>query len=195
MAMRRADLDALGGFESVKDVLAEDFVLGRAVVERLGKRVVLGRSVVTCVSVRRALDGFVRRYARWNVMQHQCAGLLAYLGLLLENPTLLATVAAVSSIRRVPTLALAARAAPRAAWRRTRWPAACCAGAASRCARCSRAASRICCRGAAWVYGLVSRSIEWRSNRLVVLSGSRLRIKQTGGGWAKARLARAGAAR
>ena len=49
--------------------------------------------------------------------------------------------------------------------------------------------------GAAWAYGLVSRSIEWRSNRLVVLSGSRLRIKQPGAGWVKALVARAGAAR
>jgi hypothetical protein len=36
--------------------------------------------------------------------------------------------------------------------------------------------------GAAWAYGLVSRSIEWRSNRLEVLSGSRLRIASSAGG-------------
>jgi hypothetical protein len=29
MALRRSDLDALGGFEAVKDVLAEDWVMGR----------------------------------------------------------------------------------------------------------------------------------------------------------------------
>ena len=106
MAMRRADLEVLGGFESVNNVLAEDFVLGRAVTELLGKRVVLGRSIVKCVSVRRALPGFTRRYARWNVMQHQCAGLLAYVGLLLENPTLLAAVAAALA-PGVPTIAVA----------------------------------------------------------------------------------------
>jgi hypothetical protein len=73
--------------------------------------------------------------------------------------------------------------------------------------------------GVAWAYGLVSRSIEWRSNRLVVLPGSRLRIASSAGrlrrpeliaggggtlsgsrmkkqtGWGKARLARLGAAR
>jgi ceramide glucosyltransferase len=218
MAMRRADIDALGGFASVKDVLAEDFVLGRAVVARLGKRVVLGRSVVTCVSVRRPLEGFFRRYARWNVMQHQCAGLAAYLGLLLENPGLLAGVAVLVD-PSVPGVALAA---------------ACCASrmatdalagwllrgrSFSLQALLAGGTKDLLC-GAAWIYGLVSHSIEWRSNRLVVLSGSRLRIASSGGrlglpeliaggngtrsgsrmkkqtgSWGKARLARLGAAR
>ena len=39
MAMRRRDLEALGNFATVKDVLAEDFILGHMVPARLGKRV------------------------------------------------------------------------------------------------------------------------------------------------------------
>jgi len=191
MAMRTADLTALGGFDSVKNVLAEDFVLGRAVVERLGKRVVLGRAVVKCVSVRRPLAGFAQRYARWNVMQHQCAGLLAYVGLLLENPTLLAAAAAVVE----PGAATAALALACAASRMAT------DALAGRLLRGRRFAFRALLAGAvkdllsgaAWTYGLVSRTIEWRSNRLVVLAGSRLRIKQTS--WAKTRVARAFAPR
>ena len=49
-----------------------------------------------------------RRYARWNVMQHQCAGLAAYLGLLLENPDAARGGRPSSSSRGAPTLALAA---------------------------------------------------------------------------------------
>jgi len=180
MAMRRADLEVLGGFEAVNNVLAEDFVLGRAVTDMLGKRVALGRSIVKCVSVRRALPGFTRRYARWNVMQHQCAGLLAYVGLLLENPTLLAAVAAALE-PGMPTIALALGcAANRMATDalaghllrgRSFQPSALLVGAL-----------KDLLSGAAWLYGLFSRSIEWRSNRLVVLAGSRLRIASSGGG-------------
>ncbi len=193
MAMRRRDLEALGGFESVRNVLAEDFVLGRAVADVLGKRVVLGRSIVTYVTVRRPLAGFTHRYARWNVMQHQCAGLPAYFGLLLENPTLLATIAAVVQpgaptlalllgclTNRMATDALASRLLRGRAFHRR----ALLAGGV-----------KDLLSGAAWAYGLFSRSIEWRSTRLVVLSGSRLRIEQPTRGWVKARLARAIAAR
>lgn len=191
MALRRGDLRALGGFESVKDVLAEDYVLGRAVAERLGKRVALGRSVVRCVSVRKELACFARRYARWNVMQHQCAGLLAYVGLLLENPTLLATAAAVIE-PGLPTLALLAGcAASRMATDTLAGRLLRGRGFGLRALLASGAKDLL--TGVAWLYGLVSRSIVWRSNRLVVLSGSRLRIKQAG--WSKARFARAVASR
>ena len=146
-----------------------------------------------CVSVRRPLTSFTRRYARWNVMQHQCAGLLAYLGLLLENPTLLATLAAVvkpgaptfalllgCATSRMATDALASRLLRGRAFH----PRVLLAGGL-----------KDILSGAAWAYGLVSHSIEWRSNRLVVLSGSRLRIKQPGGGWVKALVASAPARR
>jgi ceramide glucosyltransferase len=174
MAMRWRDVRALGGFGVVKDVLAEDFVLGRLIPERLGKRVVLARSVVRCVSLRRSMAGFVKRYARWSVMQHQCAGLPSYLGLLLLNPLLLATMAVLAAPSRLSALVWAVcagarivldvaagrvlRERPFAPWALPMVP------------------FKDLLIAGAWLYGLTNRQIEWRSNRLTVLRGSVLRV-------------------
>jgi ceramide glucosyltransferase len=173
MALRWRDVRALGGFGVVKDVLAEDFVLGRMIPEKLGKRVVLGRSVVRCVSLRRSLEGFVKRYARWSVMQHQCAGLPAYWGMLLLNPQWLTTLAFCVSPSRGAAAAWLACAAARisidaAAGRVLR-------GRTFALWALPWAPIKDLLAAGAWLYGLTSRSIEWRSTRLRVLRGSVLR--------------------
>ena len=173
MAMRWQDVRALGGFGVVKDVLAEDFVLGRMIPERLGKRVVIARSVVRCVSLGRSIGSFVRRYSRWSVMQHQCAGLPAYWGLLLLNPTLLATAALAVAPGRFTAAAWLACATARIALD----------AAAGRVLRgrafapwaLPLAPVKDLLVAGAWLYGLTNRSIEWRSHRLTVLRGSVLR--------------------
>jgi ceramide glucosyltransferase len=170
MALRWSDVRALGGFGAVKDVLAEDFVLGRWIPEKLGKRVVLARSIVRCVSVRRSLEGFVKRYARWSVMQHQCAGLAAYWGLLLLNPQFLATLALCLAPGRATIALWLACAAARIALDAA-------AGAVLRGRTFALwalpwAPVKDLLAAGAWLYGLTSRSIEWRSTRLRVLRGS-----------------------
>ncbi len=74
MAFRREDLVRLGGFESVRDVLAEDYVLGVRVTRMLGKRVAIGSVAILGVSERRSVSGYLARYGRWCVMQRKIAG-------------------------------------------------------------------------------------------------------------------------
>jgi ceramide glucosyltransferase len=170
MAMRWRDVRALGGFGVVKDVLAEDFVLGRMIPERLGKRVVLARSVVRCVSLRRSVGSFVKRYARWSVMQHQCAGLAAYWGLLLLNPMLLATAALAVAPNRLTAAAWVVCAATRIALDATAGRLL--RGRAFATWALPLAPLKDLLVAGAWLYGLTNRTIEWRSHRLVVLRGS-----------------------
>jgi ceramide glucosyltransferase len=170
MAMRRSDLTALGGFTAVKDVLAEDFVLGRLVTGQLGKRVALARSAVRCVSARRSVTAFVRRYARWSVMQRQCAGRVAYGGLLLLNPVLLATAALVVHPGKLAAVAVALVAVARAAQSQIAARLLGRRGFALRALVATPFKDLLV--GGAWFYGLMFRTIDWRSHRLIVLRGS-----------------------
>jgi len=65
---RRSELDALGGLALVKDVLAEDYVLGETYAQA-GKRVILSRLVVDNVNVDASLLRFFARHSRWLKMR------------------------------------------------------------------------------------------------------------------------------
>jgi ceramide glucosyltransferase len=68
MLFRRSELDALGGLALVKDVLAEDYVLGQ-IYAQAGKKVVLSRLCVDNINVAAPLTRFLSRHARWLKMR------------------------------------------------------------------------------------------------------------------------------
>ena len=61
MLFRRSQLAAVGGFESVRDILCEDFIIGRA-YERVGLRVVLSATAVQNVNERSSVRSFLGRH-------------------------------------------------------------------------------------------------------------------------------------
>ena len=171
MALRRRDLGEMGGFEAVKDVLAEDYVMGLMVSDVLGKRVEIGRRPVQNVSERRTLAQFAARYSRWSVLQRQAVGPVIYTSSVLLNPVLLA--AAAVAVGRTPS-ALAGFAAACVFKAVLDGAAARILRPAFRFRQLALVPLKDLVFGAAWAYGLVSREVEWRGTRLRVRRGTRI---------------------
>ncbi len=172
MAIRRDDLAALGGLEPVKDILAEDYVLGRRVLEVLGKRVALASRPVRNVVQRRGVGDFAARARRWAVLQRCLVGPALYAAQVVRNPLVAATMALAASPSRWTAAAWVAVGAARALLDGA-------AGAALRPggfrpAQLLLVPLKDLLLGAAWVEGFFRRTVDWRGNRLRVLPGTRL---------------------
>lgn len=170
MALRRADLSRLGGFESVRNVLAEDYVLGVRVRRALGLRVVVARTPVENVNEARAVRAFLERYVRWSVMQRKLVGTPTFAAQAVLNPVLLgaAGLAAGRDPRALAAFLLvcAAKIALDAANGRCLRPG----GFALR--HLLLVPLKDLAFGAAFLQGFLSDEVEWRGHRLRVLTGS-----------------------
>jgi ceramide glucosyltransferase len=172
MALWRRDLDLLGGFASVANVLAEDHVLGNRLVQELGVGVAVSSLPVWNIAVEKSVGAFFQRYLRWSVTHRTAMTFPAYLAESLLHPIPLAV------------LGFALRPGPGAA-------ATLAACAVLKPALDSVAFSRLRAEvfswrafGAGWVkdgllfitwgHGLFARTVLWRGNRLRVLPGGGL---------------------
>ncbi len=105
MLMKKDDLEALGGLTAFKDILAEDFIIGRE-MQRSGKKVVLSNYLVSNVNEYWGARRFLNRHTRWGKLRWKIGG-VKYLSELLVNPVFMATLPALLGPSR-ETLSFAA---------------------------------------------------------------------------------------
>jgi ceramide glucosyltransferase len=104
MALRRATLEAIGGFAAIANRLADDHALGEAVL-RLGKRVYLAPYLVDTVVAEPDLSGLVLQERRWALTIRTLAP-MGFLGTFVTHPLVVGLLANFLSEFRASAMAM-----------------------------------------------------------------------------------------
>ena len=170
MLMRRAQLAALGGFESLRRVLAEDYVLGQRYHDA-GFSVVLSDHAVATHNRELGMRRFLARHLRWAQLRRSCA-IVPFLlePLMYSSPFILLPLFVSEQARWLGpcALGLCARIGRDAIMARQvsgRWP--------SLSVLAFLPAKDVLLLGV-WSLALLKRSVEWRGHALRIGPGSQL---------------------
>ena len=109
MLMRKSDLEAIGGFNAVKDVLAEDYIIGKKMHEH-GKKVLLSNYAIKNVNEYWGVRKFLNRHTRWGKLRWNIGG-VRYLSELFSNAVFISFLPMVLSGPSTITLSFASAVA------------------------------------------------------------------------------------
>jgi ceramide glucosyltransferase len=176
MLFRKADLASIGGWSAVRDVLAEDYLIGNA-FQVAGRRVAVSPQLVTTHNERWPVERFVNRHLRWGQMRRRVC-VPAYLLEPLFNPhalfvalalVALATGTMTAVMLPLALLGMAARmAADRALLQRVR------GGDAPLFEVMLLAIAKDLLMLGVWAVAGFRRTVDWRGNLFVIRAGTRL---------------------
>lgn len=172
MLLRKSELDALGGLERVRDILAEDFMLGAA-YQAAGKKVLLSATTIENINEDIRVSRFLSRHSRWLKMR-AVIHVGGFVGDLAANPNALAALAFAASgfdpgfgalFGLVALIKIAGDAYAIRLLRDEPMPLR----------YLALAPLKDVLMGAVWFYSTVSRSVTWRGEKLRFGKDSRLR--------------------
>jgi ceramide glucosyltransferase len=167
---RKSELNSLGGLACVKDVLAEDFVLGQVYL-RAGKRVALSGLAVDNINATTSLRRFADRHTRWLQMR-VVVHVPGFLADLCCNAALFALLAALCSAELRHWLLYAAVVVYKTSV--DAWLLSQVRGHALPTQYLPCFALRDLLQPWIWLNALVSRTTEWRGQRFRLTRGSEL---------------------
>jgi len=90
MLMKKSDLEALGGLKAFKDVLAEDYIIGKKMKES-GKKVALSTHAINNVNHYWGIKKFMNRHTRWGKLRWRIGG-IRYMLELFGNPVFMSFI-------------------------------------------------------------------------------------------------------
>jgi ceramide glucosyltransferase len=169
MAMRRADLERVGGWESVAGVLAEDDVLGQR-FHALGYGVELCLDPIYNRNVQAPASRTIERHARWARMRRGIVPICFTFELLLQPLVIATLVWMISPTTLAGTLVAYALA--------LQWIGALLCHTLLQARRPLLLAVlepiRAAAAAAAWLLAVATRRVSWRGNVFLVGAGSKL---------------------